>query len=95
MGFLVGPAMHMYFQINPKLVIQALLYTASAFTSFSAISLFSKRRSYLFLGGIIMTMIQCMMLYRLFGWLTGFATFGLGYQMIGLFIACLYIIYDT
>ena len=49
----------------------------------------------LFLGSIIATMVQCMILYRLLGWLTGYATFGLGYLMIGLFIACLYIIYDT
>jgi Bax inhibitor 1 len=95
LGFLVGPAMHLFMDIQPKLVYQALLYTACAFTSFSAISLFCKRRSMLFLGGIIATMVQCMILYRLMGWLTGWATFGLPYMMISLFIACLYIIYDT
>jgi FtsH-binding integral membrane protein len=59
-------------------------------------SLFSKRRSFLFLGGIISTMIQTMIMYRLIGWLTGYGGgIGLGYMMISLFLACIYIIYDT
>jgi FtsH-binding integral membrane protein len=95
MGFLVGPAMHVLVEIHPQLVIQALLYTGASFTSFSLISLLSKRRSFLFLGGIIMTMLQAMFLYRIMGWLTGYGTFGLTYLMFGLLIACLYIIYDT
>jgi hypothetical protein len=96
MGFLVGPAMHMLVEIHPEIVLQAALYTLTAFTSFSAVSLFSKRRSFLFLGGIISTMVQTMILYRLLGYLTGFGgAIGLGYMMISLFLACIYIIYDT
>jgi len=77
------------------MLIQAALYTGMAFTSFSAISIFSKRRSLLFVGGIIVTMLQCMFLYRLVGWMTGFGGFGLAYTLCGLLLACLYIIYDT
>jgi hypothetical protein len=67
------------------------------FASFSAISIFSKRRSYLFLGGIISTLVSCMMMYRFFSWITGYgyAAYGMGYLMISLFVACMYIIYDT
>ena len=75
--------------------MQAVLYSGTAFSSFSAISLFSQRRSFLFLGGIIMTMMQVMFMYRLVGWLFGGAAFGLGYLMCSLFIACLWIIFDT
>jgi Bax inhibitor 1 len=95
MGYLTGPGMHLLMEVNPTIVFQALLYTATAFTSFSAIALFTKRRSMLFLGGIIVTLVQVTLLYRLFGWLSGYGSFGLGYMMIGLFTACLYIIYDT
>eukprot|EP00347_Sterkiella_histriomuscorum_P009045 403342739 len=95
LGFLAGPGIHRLADVNPQLLVSALLYTGMAFTSFSAISLFSKRRSLLFVGGIIVTLVQCMLLYRLIGWLTGFGSFGLGYLMCGLFITCLYIIYDT
>ena len=71
------------------------MYTGTAFTSFSLISLLSKRRSYIFLGSIIVTMIQGLMLYRLIGWIAGYSVYGLPYLMMGLFVACLYIIYDT
>ena len=57
MGFIVGPALHYLMEVEPRIVMQAVSYTAGAFISFSAISLFSKRRSYLFLGGIITTLI--------------------------------------
>jgi FtsH-binding integral membrane protein len=95
LGYLVGPAIHHIADVNPGLLIQASLYTGMAFTSFSAISLFSKRRSMLFLGGIIMTVIQCMMLYRLVSWISGYGSFGFTYILCGLLVACLYIIYDT
>jgi FtsH-binding integral membrane protein len=77
MGFLVGPAMHLLVAVHPQLVLQALMYTATAFTSFTLISLYSKRRSYLFVGGIILALVQGMMMYRLTGWLLGWRTYNL------------------
>ena len=96
MGFVTGPGINMIAEVAPELLIQAALYSSAAFGSFSAVSLFSKRRSYLFLGGIIMTMMQVMCFYSLIGWLFSSGNmFGLGYLMCGLFIACLWIIFDT
>merc|ERR1711990_44360 len=99
MGFLVGPLIHHLAEFEPEILIQAVSYTAIMFGSFTAISLFSKRRSYLFLGGIIMTMTSCMFWYRAMGWLFGYSRyggeFGMIYTMSGLFVACLYVIYDT
>ena len=96
MGFLVGPGINHFAEVKPELLTQAAMYSTTAFGSFSAVSLFSQRRSYLFLGGIIMTMVQCMMMYRLVGWLFGAASgFSLGYSMCGLFLACLWVIFDT
>ena len=69
MGFVTGPGINMIAEVAPELLIQAALYSSAAFGSFSAVSLFSKRRSYLFLGGIIMTMMQVMCFYSLIGWL--------------------------
>jgi Bax inhibitor 1 len=59
------------------------------------ISLFSKRRSFIYLGGLIVTLVQGMVIYRLAGWLFGYSTYNMIYLMFGLFVACLYIIYDT
>ena len=94
MGFMVGPGINHFAEVNPDILVQAALYSAGAFGSFSAVSLFSQRRSFLFLGGIISTMMTCMMMYSLVGWMMGSA-FGLGYMMCGLFMACLWIIFDT
>ena len=95
MGFMVGPGINHFAEVNPELLTQAVVYTGGAFGSFSAVSLFSQRRSFLFLGGIIVTMMQAMLMYRLVGWLMGGAAFGLGYMMCGLFMVCLWIIFDT
>jgi len=96
MGFMVGPGINHIAEVAPELLMQAVLYSGTAFGSFSALSLFSARRSYLFLGGIIATMMQVMFFYNMAGWLFGAGSmFGLGYLMCGLFICCLWIIFDT
>jgi len=95
LGFLIGPAIHMIYAFHPEILTQAVLYTATAFTSFSLISLFSKRRSMLFVGSIIVTLVQGLLLYRLFGWLLGYSYMNMVYLMVGLLTACLYVIYDT
>ena len=96
MGFIVGPGINAFAEVKPELLTQAAIYSTTAFSSFSAVSLLSQRRSFLFLGGVIMTMIQCMFMYSLVGWLFGGSSaFGLGYLMCGLFIACLWVIFDT
>lgn len=41
MGFEIGPAIHMIAGVYPELLTQAGIYTTSAFSGFSAISLFS------------------------------------------------------
>ena len=97
MGYLVGPVMHMVAEIDQMILVNAVVYTAIMFGSFTAISLFSKRRSYLFLGGVIFSLSSAMFWYSLTSWLvgSGFKTDSLLYIMTGLLMACLYIIYDT
>ena len=96
LGFNLGPAIHQIAHFNPEILSKAILYTSTAFTSFTAISLFSKRRSLLFLGGIAFTLFQGMMLYRFLGFLTGFGgAQGLTYLFIMLFIDCCFLIYNT
>merc|ERR1711934_1247341 len=72
LGFLVGPAMHQIAEFDPSIIMNAIAITGVMFASFSAISIFSKRRSYLFLGGIISSLVSCMMMYRFFSWITGY-----------------------
>ena len=70
------------------------------FGSFTAISLFSKRRSWLFLGGLISSIMSCLFWYRMICWMFGYSRYGMDgpsmvYLMVGLFVACMYVIYDT
>ena len=98
MGYLVGPVMHQLAEFEPMILISAIGYTAIMFGSFSAVALFSKRRSYLFFGGIISTTLSCLFWYQTLSWMFGYrmgGEFGLIYLMTGLFVACMYVIYDT
>ena len=99
MGYLAGPAIHHIAEFNPMILVQAVSYTALVFLSFTAIALFSKRRSYLFVGGIIASTMSCLFWYSTLSWLFGYSKygghFGMVYMMVGLFVACLYVIYDT
>lgn len=95
MGFIAGPGIHMVAELQPELLMQAVLYTAGAFGSFSAVSLFSERRSFLFLGGIIASLTTGMAIYALCSMFMSSAAFGIGWLMCGLFVTCLYIIFDT
>lgn len=100
MGFLVGPVMHHLAEFEPMILVQAVSYTAIMFGCFTAFAMFSKRRSLLFLGGIISSLMACMFWYRMITWMFGASKYGMGemgmvYMVLSLFIACLYVIYDT
>ena len=95
LGFNIGPALHHIGHYQPDILIKAVGFTATAFISFTCMALFSKRRSFMFLGGIAMTIFQGMLFYRLFGFLTGMGGQGLVYLMIMLFTDCCFLIYHT
>lgn len=95
MGLTAGPAIHMIAAISPQVLIQAITYTFVAFGSFSGIALFSQRRSMLFLGGIISTMMSTMFVYSMMGMVFGANPLGGAYVFISLFMTCLWIIFDT
>ncbi len=95
LGFLAGPAINLLYDVDPDLLLQAVTYTFAAFSSFSLVSLMSQRRSLLFVGGIIVCLVQGLFFYRLFGWLFGYKFYNVTFLMFGLLTACLYIIYDT
>merc|ERR1719298_289908 len=80
---------------QPEILMQAVAYTAIMFGSFTGVALFSQRRSYLFLGSIIVTIVNAMFFYRTFAWLMGYSVFGMGYLLLGLLICCMYVIFDT
>ena len=52
-GWQVGPLTRSFFEIDPEIVLSAVIGTFLAFVSFSGAALFSRRRSYLYLGGLL------------------------------------------
>jgi len=68
-GFLVGntigPLLDMVISIEPQVVVTALIGTSVVFISLSCSALLAKRGSFLFLGGIFMSVLSLMALFGL------------------------------
>ena len=97
-GMMIGPLLHFVAEFEPEILINAVVYTSIMFASFTAVSLFSKRRSYLFLGGVISTIMTSLFWFTLGTWLFGFKSIALDnlqYLLITLLVACMYVVYDT
>jgi Bax inhibitor 1 len=80
---------------SSNIVLVAFLSTLTLFVSFSMVAIFSKRRSFLYLGGFLMSGLNIMLLFSflsMFGFSAG-VSFVLLYG--GLLIFSGYVIYDT
>ena len=88
-GWQVGPLTRSFFEIDPEIVLSAVIGTFLAFVSFSGAALFSRRRSYLYLGGLLSFGTLVLLGTSLFSIMFNFTLY------LGLFIFCFYIIYDT
>jgi FtsH-binding integral membrane protein len=95
LGFLVGPLINRIAAVRPEILIQAVCITMVMFATFSGMAIFSQRRSYLFLGGIIFSLCIVKLLYMLTSWMLGYSNNGLIFIIFSLFLACLFIIFDT
>lgn len=68
-GFLtgnsIGPLLDLVISVEPQIVVTALIGTTVVFVSLSASALFAERGSFLFLGGIFMSILSTMALFGL------------------------------
>lgn len=64
-GHSMGLLLEQVIFINPAIVVTALVGTTTIFTCLSAASVLAKRGSYLFLGGILMSVLSAMALISL------------------------------
>ena len=82
--------------IDPVILVNALVYTAAIFVSFSLVSLISKRRSFLFLGGILSSVMIGVSFGYLASWLFGFSFMNhFQYNLLMVIVFSFYVIYDT
>lgn len=94
-GLGMGPLLSFAIQINPNIIVTALVATTLIFTSFSIVSLTAQRGSYLYLGGTLMSFLSTLLLLSIANIFFGSQLIFQAYLYIGLFLMCGFILYDT
>ena len=91
-GIILGPLIYMAIEIDANIVRSAILVTVCVFGSFTAMSLMSKKREWLYLGSILNSF--CLFLF----FMSFFPSSVFGYHISlygGLIMFCGYVLYDT
>jgi FtsH-binding integral membrane protein len=65
-GLVIGPLVEAVLDIDPALVWTALGMTVAVFVSFSLFAIYSERRSLLYLGGMLSSVLSMLCLMGLF-----------------------------
>lgn len=95
-GAFLKPLVSLAQSIDPVILVNALVYTAAIFVSFSLVSLVSKRRSFLFLGGILSSVMIGVSFGLFTSWLFGFTFMTyFQYNLMMVVVFSFYVIYDT
>lgn len=98
-GMAIGPLLALAFRVNPVIPMMACLGTTTIFASLSISALFSRRKTYLYLGGFLSSAVSMLALFSLIGLfvpkvqesdvLMGLQLYG------GLLVFSGYVLYDT
>ncbi|KAL3318697.1 Bax inhibitor 1 [Cichlidogyrus casuarinus] len=91
----MGPLVLYTSYLNPEIIITALLTTTLIFVSFTLAAFFSNRRSFIYLGGFLLSMTSTLLLMGLFNIFFRFETLFYLQLYSGLFVFSLYVLYDT
>lgn len=94
-GMSLGPLLDYVIQIDPSIIVTAFLGTSVIFISFSLAALFNTNRTFLYMGGFLMSALSWMCL-------AGFMNIFIGSRLIweaqlylGLLLFCAFVLYDT
>merc|ERR1711934_247292 len=94
-GLSVGPLVEQSLFLDPSIVVTAFLGATAIFACFTAAALFSKKRSLLYLGGILGSALTIMLVLSFANIFIGSVTFMYAELYIGLLIFCAYVAFDT
>nr|XP_002120665.1 probable Bax inhibitor 1 [Ciona intestinalis] len=95
MGLGLGPTLDFAVEVNPQIIMTAFLATTVIFICFSLSALYAQRRSYLYLGGMLMSCLTLLMVTSLLNlFMRSFAVFQFGLY-VGTFVFCGFVVYDT
>ncbi|CAM9536671.1 unnamed protein product [Pylaiella littoralis] len=94
-GLSLGALVDLVLRVDPSIIVTALLATTTVFVCFAGAALFSKRRSYLYLGGLLSSGLMVLMAASLLN-LFMRNEFLFSVQLYaGLAIFCGYVVLDT
>jgi len=94
-GLSLGGLIEHALYIDPSLVVTALLATTVVFGCFSACAMFAKRRSYLYLGGILGSVMFYMAIASLANLFLGWHIIQEVQIYLGLLVFSGYVVFDT
>lgn len=94
-GVGLGPTMDYVIRINPSIIVTAFLGSSVIFVCFSLSALYAQRRSYLFLGGTLMSGLSILLLVSFLNMFLGSAMLFKAYVYLGLAIMCGFVLFDT
>lgn len=94
-GINLGPLLQMCIAINPSIIPTAFLGTATVFACFSLSALYARRRSFLYLGGFLLSGLTLMLLSSLVNAFVGSAWLFTANLYLGLMLMCGFVLFDT
>ncbi len=94
-GTLFGPLVALGMQVDPAIVFTAVAGTAIVFVCFSATAIYSPKRSFLYLGGMLASATLFMALLSLVSLFTHVSWNHSIQLYFGLAVFCAYVIFDT
>jgi len=94
-GVSTGPLVEIVWEMNPAVVVSALLYTCVIFGSFSLSALFATEGKFLFLGGPILSITSAMLVTAIVNLFVQSTTVSYIQLLLGLAVMSAFILYDT
>uniref|UniRef100_A0A0K8TQA6 Putative bax-mediated apoptosis inhibitor tegt/bi-1 n=1 Tax=Tabanus bromius TaxID=304241 RepID=A0A0K8TQA6_TABBR len=94
-GQTLGPLLDIVMHINPQIIVTALTGTCLVFVSFTISALLAKRGNFLFLGGVLMSVLSMMALTTLVNIFVRSYFVEQTHLYIGLGVMSAFILYDT
>uniref|UniRef100_A0A2K5JCD6 Bax inhibitor 1 n=1 Tax=Colobus angolensis palliatus TaxID=336983 RepID=A0A2K5JCD6_COLAP len=95
LGVGLGPALEFCIAVNPSILPTAFMGTAMIFTCFTLSALYARRRSYLFLGGILMSALSLLLLSSVGNVFFGSIWLFQANLYVGLVVMCGFVLFDT
>jgi len=94
-GISTGPLLDMAISVDPSIIVTAFFGTCVVFLCFTLASLYAPDRKYLYLGGILMSLLSTMFWMALVNIFVGSRFLFQLNLYVGLVVMCGFVLYDT